>query len=441
VSQPLGSNSLSELPAKLMALIATVPDAARAVTAASVDLWSPDSWPPLIATLQQVRFSWRIQFVRDQTETFLFFIKIPEGKWVMLDATASIGILGAWGLEPADPLALEDVRRLAQLPAFLIATPSDDFANTYKPPRGDVSQTIFLALGADGRNILAVSNPDQGKKALLRYSPNGIPGIAPKSGYPLAAFWDLTWTLRDWYAAGGRMASPIVVPDPGPRQTDVQLVLTRFAEAYAQCSNTFRIDSSTPWPPPLQQRFRVADFFVRMAIPVAEDGTIAEDPEDEQSRIVVGMNAVSGNPAVATATLGLPDFVVSGALYDEFFLALSRARDELASWLHQSPAVVDLYLASARSRSAIFRVGKGDGYLKFLMILSVTAWNPEILVIRADFEGDFGDNPAIDVQELLDVQEYPADSSPETVNYGEMGQYFLPLIAAIRFWTNTLLTW
>jgi hypothetical protein len=391
--------------------------------------------------LQKVRFSWRIQFVKNETETFLFFIEIPLGKWVMLNATASIGILGAWSLEPADQLTPENVRRLARFPTFLKVNPSDDFANTYKPPGADTSQTIFFTLGADGRNILAVTNPDQGKKALLRYSPNGVPGVPPKKGYPLAAFVDLSWTLRDWLASGLPLASSVAVREPGAQQTPAQQVLTRFVEAYAQCSNVLRaggspLSADASAPQPLQQRFRVADYSVSMSIALAKDGSIAERSQDETSRLEVSLSAVSGNPTVATVALGAPDFIVSGLLYGQIFDALGNFLQvkRLASLLRKDPAVLISFCASARPHSAIFKMGKDHGSDQLLLVLSGEMQGfPELMVVRANFDGIFGD--------FLDAWEFAGDPSTTIVDYGQTGQWFFPLISKIRFWMNELLTW
>jgi hypothetical protein len=434
MSTPADQNSLSDLPGKIAQLTSAVPAAARAVTAASVDRWAPDNWPPMIATLQRAQFDWRIQFVKDETETILFFIKIPRGQFVMLDATASITILGTWDLEPTDPLTPENVHRLAQFPTFLNLNPSDDFANTYKPVGANASQTIFFALGFGGRNILAVANPEQGAKALLRYSFAGEPGIPPKKGFPLSAFVDLSWTMRDWLAVGAPMGTSIPVHAPDIDQTKPQQILSSFVEAYGRCVNALRSDMGAFAP--LDQRFRVGAYSVSITIPLAEDGTIARDKDDQRSALGMRLTSVSGDPIVATATLATPDFIISGDLYGEIFNVLSEPEqaEMLGAQIGKSGPLVIGFCQSARPNAAIFKIGADDGTLKLLMVLSgVMQGYPEIMVVRADYDGIFED--------FLFVEEYEGDISKIVVSYADVGQWFFPLIAGIRFWVNELLTW
>ena len=434
MSQPPAQNALSGLPAKIAELTSAVPAAARAVTAASVDRWAPDCWPPLVATLQQVQLSWHLRFVKHETETIFFFISVPKGEFVMLDATASITLTGAWGLEPTDPLTPESISCRAQFPVFLDLNPTDDFANTYKPVGAEASQTLFFALGAGGRNILAVANPDQGAKALLRYSPDGVPGTAPKHGFPLSAFVDLSWTLRDWVAAGAPLRSAIPVAAPDPQQKLPQKILTSFVEAYARCVNALRSHPSAPAP--LDQRFRVTNYSVSMSIPLAADGSIAETQEDQKSLLGVNLTSVSGNPTVATATLATPDFIISGELCDEIFDELCglKAAQMLGSEIGKDEEVVLAFCVSARANAAVFKIGQDNNVLELLMVLSgVMQGYPEILIVYAEYDGIF--------EKFLLVFESDEDISQVVVSYDEVGQWFLPLIAGIRFWAYELLTW
>jgi hypothetical protein len=433
VSQLSNPNSLADLPDRIANLISAIPAAAHAVTAASVDSWSPDGWPPLVAALQNATFSWKIQISKDETQTFLFFIQIPQGEWVMLEATASIGVTGAWGLEPANPLAPDGVQYMAQFPAFLQPNPSDDFANLYKPLGADAAQTMFLTLGPDGSNILAVTNPDQGKNAMLRYSPGGVPGTAPQKGYPLSAFVDLGWTLRDWIGAGAPTGAAIPVASPGPEQTQPQQVLTSFAQAYLRCVNALRADKAMQ--PPFDQRFRLTSYSVSIDIALAKDGSIAETSADEQSRLDVDLCATSGHSAIAIATLTTASFIVSGAKYDEVIDSLCglQAAGDLAAQLEVETADVIAFCTSARPQSVIFRTGRSNGEDKLLLMLSGEMKGyPEIVLIRADYDGTF---------DFLDIQPFDEDPAKTIVSFNDVGHWFMPLIAGIRFWANQLLQW
>jgi hypothetical protein len=58
---------------------------------------------------------------------------------------------------------------------------------------------------------------------------------------------------------------------------------------------------------------------------------------------------------------------------------------------------------------------------------------PEILIVYAEYDGIF--------EKFLLVFESDEDISQVVVSYDEVGQWFLPLIAGIRFWAYELLTW
>jgi hypothetical protein len=320
------------------------------------------------------------------------------------------------------------------LPAFLNAAPSDDFANTYKPDGSKPAQTIFFMLGTDASNVLAVSNPELGKNALLRYSLGGIPGATAKKQYPLRAFVDLSMTLRDWLAAGAQTGSPVEVVGPGTNPTPSQQILTSFAEAYARCVNALRQDTGATSP--LNQRFRVSDYSVQLEIALAADGSLAERSEDERARLGAKLTISGADPTIAQAVAATPNFIVSGQLYEEIFDALVRPTEaaKLASALGDKNNVVLMAFAdSARSSSAIFKNGTGNGSMRLLMVLSGEMQGfPEVVIASADYDGQF---------DFFVADEFPDDGSDVMVTFDEVGQLFLPMIAGIRILTNELSVW
>ncbi len=423
---------LTKLPDVIADLTARVPGIAQAVTAASVDAWASDAWPSVIATLQRVQFDWRIRFVKKESETILFF-QVGESEFVSLDATTSLSLLGAWGLEPLGPLEQKTFHRIVYFPVFLNANPSGDFANTFKPDGADASQTIFFRLGKDGTNILAVASPELGKKALLRYSPGGVPGMSSKNKYPLQAFVDLSMTLRDWVAAGAKIGSPIQVAGPAPRPSASQQILTGFVEAYARCINAVRIDSSAISP--LDQRFRISDYSVQLEMALAADGSLAERSKDEKARLGVKLTIAGTDPTTVQAVSAMPNFIVSGQLYDEIFDSLGRSMEaaKFGSVLGEDKVVVMAFADSARSRSAILKSGSANGSTKLLMVLSGEMKGfPKLVIASATYDGQFSS---------VSAEEFPDDGSNVMVTFDDIGELFMPIIAGVRVLTNELSAW
>lgn len=436
-----GSTPIGELADRLKAMTAGIPSTARFVTAASVDRWLPDYYLPYVLNLVAVRFSWRIRFVKDESETLVIW-QINPSQWVMLDATAAISVLGTWDLAPVGELSSDLILRSAKFPPFVLVHPSDAFAELYKPQGASTSATIFFNL--DG-NILSVTNADHDDKALLRYSPKGVPGNTSKHKYPVAAFLDLIWMFRDWMASGQPLAPAIALPGPATNDTAAHQALTQFLQAYLACSNVLMAEAHSANPRPLSQRFCLADYNVMLAIALKKDGTPAEREENDYCHLQVALSAQPVTPPEVSVALGAPDFVVSGALYDEFFRVFDTNPNAivlLAEALRLSASEVSdqlrQFVRAAQSRSAIFRVERGDGYVRFAMILAPPDVS-EILFVVADFDGNFGDNPSFEVQNIGSDTQFLDDPSV-TIGH-DIAQYFLPLVAVTQFWTTTLLAW
>lgn len=173
-----------------------------------------------------------------------------------------------------------------------------------------------------------------------------------------------------------------------------------------------------------------------MSIALAADGSLAQTQDDQKSLLNVKLTTNPGNPTVATATLGSPDFVVTGDFYNQIFDSLGEPdqAQALGESIGKDAVQITSFCASARANSAIFKIGADGDLTRVLMILpGIMQGFPEILIVRADYDGVFED--------FLDVFEFDGDVSSTTVSFGDIGQLFLPFIAGIGFWAGELLQW
>ena len=431
-------NPLSALPAKLAGLTSEVPKMGRAFAACSVDSWSPGFAPlPLLTTLQSVKFSWRLAFSKRETGTLFFFLQIKDDEWVGLDATVSIHILGAWELQPSALSIPQNIVRLASLPTFLEPNPSPEFAAAYKPDGAEPPKTLFLLTGDANQNIFAVSQLETGAWS-LRYSPTGVPGTTYSGDrYPLSAFLDLSFSLKRWADAGKALASPEPVPLPGPRPSPAQELLDTFAEAYGTCCNILREGFPAPDSAfPLNQRYRVAEYKAILSIPLTSSGSIAKDSDEETARLDVTLDAVQGDPTIATAALSNPNFIKSGKEFDRLMTDLGALGQvhHLADQLGKPLVVVTAFVASARESSAIFQIGRTPDGFRFLLVLSGEMQGyPTVVVAIAEYNGIF--------QSVLAAWPYDGDPATTLIRYRESAKYFFQLLAKIQFWAQELRTW
>src|SRR5215510_347620 len=236
---------LAKLPKDITSLTGMIPEIGRSLTSVSVDRWFREPSLAEINYLRTIDLDWKISFTKSGTFTILFIFNKRKETWVMLDAGISLNVRIANMLEPRPKPVIEDIHRMVRFPTFFWTNPSDSEIKTFGPPDATRENTIFFKLGS-GQNILAISNPELGKKATLRYSPERIPGpVETQNGkYSLVPFLDLTWTLRDWLTQEKPSSAAIRLLGAPSNDTPVHEILTALLQAYVDSSESLANSAS-----------------------------------------------------------------------------------------------------------------------------------------------------------------------------------------------------
>lgn len=439
---------LAELPKEITALSSLIPKIGHTFTATSVDRWFKSSGLAEINYLRSVVGTWRINFSKSGTSTILFIFRRKKEPFVILDAQVSVSIRTTSPIEQQPTPALHEIQRRIEYPTFLWTDPTEAEVIFFGPPGATLENTVFFKLGSTGENILAIMNPELGKRATLRYSPNRIPGpVEPKSGkYSLRPFLDLTSTIRDWLSKDKPTTTATLTVGTPRQRTVVHQILTALLQAYVDSNKALK----TPEMPAVFQDYMIGKYEFALKLRLKADGSLAEKKEEEQFQLVIDAGITSATPPVASVVVEAPDFLVDGPLYDAFFSSLTppSAYGAIARALRLSPPsppeIVRPFLIAAKSGAAIFRSGREDGRDKDIMILSGDlTGSPSIVIINAEFKVDAERNPPkVELHESSVRAERFEGPDPGAAEISfEFIEYHLLLASSIRRWLGSLKEW
>ncbi|HEX6044926.1 MAG TPA: hypothetical protein VFZ22_10590 [Pyrinomonadaceae bacterium] len=434
---------LAELPRDITSLTSMIPGIGSKVTAVSVDRWPKLPGLAEINYLRLVKLDWRINFSKTKTSVFFFFRR-RQATWVMLAARVSLNVRAASPLEPRPAPAIDDIRRLVRFPSFFWVDPSAEEIQMFGPPGATKENTVFFKLGS-GRNILAITNPELGKKATLRYSRSGIPGpVEPQDKkYSLAPFVDLTWTIRDWLAQGKPSSAAIQLTGAPSQDTPVHQIMTALLQAYVDSAASL----AAPPANPLFVSYVLDGYEISLNLRVRTDGSLAEKKEEEAFRVVIAATTKPGPPPMTSVDLEPPDFLINGDLFDAFFSAFTAPDPlkDLADAVGVQPGFLRLFLARAKATAAIFRIARREKFDDDLLILSgELAGSPTTLVIKASFSVNAEkDPPSVELKnEPIRVLKIVGDiSDPSAKIPFEFVEFYLLLASSLRHWLAALGRW
>lgn len=440
---------LEDLPGQLTTFARGIPVAGRLVTSASVSRWALQPGIAEVNYLGAARISLRLFFAKSGTTTIFFIFHKDTGTWVMLEAVVALALRAASEAEPAPVLTLGDIRRLIKVPAFLWVEVTEDEAASFGPPEATRLNTVFFRLGDGGRDVLAVKNPESGKKATLRYSPGGTQGrVEPVKGrYSLRPFLDMTLTLRDWLAQEKPAFLTLESAGPPADEATVHRILTTLLQAYVDSNNALAptgVPDDTP--PPLRQSYRISSYDVTLKMRLKADGTLAQKEEEEAFQLAADVKLAEEPTRTAAVTLGPPDFLVSGPLYDAFFgeLETPLAVEAIAGAMHINAGFLRPFFASARPASAIFRVNRGPDNDRDILVLPGQLFGePTTVIVEAEFLVNAKkEPPSVELVNAAPrvVTLKGGDPGDSDVNY-DYAEYFLLLARTIWLWVRALGEW
>jgi len=434
---------LAELPKDITSLTGLVPEIGRGLTSVSVDRWFREPSLAEINYLRTIDLDWQISFTKSGASTIFFIFHKKKEDWVMLDANVSLNVRIANTQEPRPRPAVENIHRRVRFPTFFWADPSASEITTFGPPGATRENTIFFKLGS-GENIFAISNPELGKKATLRYSPERIPGpVEPQNGkYSLAPFLDLTATLRNWLLLDKPSSAAIELEGTPSKDTPVHEILTALLQAYVDSNDSLaKSPADDLFLPYVIDRY---DFSLNVRL--RADGSLAESKEEEQFRLILDASTKNGPPPVTSVDLLPPDFLIGGALFDAFFSALQPpgAVQALADALGINPGFVRPFIADAKSTAIIFRIDRDEDEDEDVMVLSgELLGSPTTLIVRALFRVKAEkDPPTVELNEdSVEILRITGAGPPTGPIPFKFVSYYLLLASGLRHWLAALGQW
>jgi hypothetical protein len=450
---------LDKLPSQISALAGAVPQAGISLVRASIDrLLDPVRGFPTLHFMNEARLAWRFYLAQKESEIFFFFIREDSPVDVVLDTNISFRVAAVSRTDQPTPITAESISKRIVLPPFIKTQPSAQELRDFAPQGAKWENTLFLTLGPQRQNLLAVMNPKKHNLVgitepdwwpKLRYSPNGVPGaIEPDNGkYSLKPFLDLTETLRSWVKNGFDVGPdmPFDVDSLG-YQSDVKHILKTIIKAYSEALSQVRMGGTNQSKLllALVGEYEVLDFQARVVLRLRPDGSIASDNKQDPFQLLMLVWMIQEQEKMKTrVAIGPPDFLVSGALYEAFLEALQQkeALTEIATLLNSSSEEVNSLLRAFAKSGVIFRIKReDDGDTDILVLPGVDSGKNAALMLRGKFVVDAAkDPPRVElkkntIRNLLFNE--PNRESPSVES--EAVKYFFRLFDNIKRWIGVL---
>jgi len=452
---------------RLEALSGTAAALARAVPHASAELVVAsagalvDPRRPAGATfvLRDSRVRLQLYLARKRTRLHLIFSRPAWPNRVVFNTRLSFQVTPTLA-EPAGALRADEVGYRLVLPRFVIARPTPHQLDTLAPPGATRRNTVLMAIGPEGRDVLAVKDPDPKRcKAEWRYTLRGVPspGAELHGHWPLGPFLALTEAIRSWVSSGceGGDERPMGAPHSDER-SEPRRLLYQIVKAYCAAATAVgRTSNKGPrlrgFLEPLAVAYGLGSYEADVVLRLMPDGSLARDEADDLFqlllRVRVGQEA---GRAKAHVAIGPPDFLVSGEMHRAFLDALARDRAvaelrrklaRLDKRLAPSDGAVRRFLADFGPSASVFRTTRAPGTDTDMVLIPGAVGGRRVLVVfHARFVVDVEDEEQPVTLDGGSVRAlYAGAPDPDALAFDrEVVRYFLRLIVAVRNWIGVL---
>ncbi len=441
--------SIHLIPDQIAGLARAIAAGGRTVTRVFVDRWALSPEQGLVAYLPAASVDFRLQFTQSDTHTILFFFHTTDPVKVIFDAAVSFQINSVSDLgPPLSPVAIGDLQVFFRMPSFLVAFPTRVQLDKYAFGADSTSKnTLLLGLGPDHSDFLAVMNPEDGKKAQIRYSPAGVPGPAePNKGkYSLA--WVLsfirtlsTWVESDLQASESR---PIVVTSD---ETSVAGVLFFLLDAYVKSNQALQLPDAAvqQLPDIFQKTYAVNQYQADLKLRLRPDGTLADANASDTSQLTLSIRLRDQRPPVAEI-LAIPnELSISGPLLDAFLngLQFGLMQSTWAQLLKVNEAFVRIFFESVVGHTAVFRIARDKSLdTDVVLMTGMLAGAQKTVVLTAQFRVNAAsDPPTVDINDDNSVQILaiaPGDGGNVVVGFDPV-KFVLNFLVNVRHWIGEL---
>jgi hypothetical protein len=360
-----------------------------------------------------------------------------------------------------------DLIHTATVPLFFLADPSEETAQDAAGALGvDRQEIFFIQLDA---GILAVSRPEDASLARVAWQKfpgapwaraDGNPGSSHGGRWQVPPFLALARTVGLWVKRGIESGAqvPVVLPDQEEEASSKTALFTlrRLTDAWIEATNGIRNlsalpENTEPVSESLTPEYNTAGFNARVLLRLDPEGRLAPKGErDDLFLLQAGLRVEEDDHEIARSsiTLGPPDFLGGGSLYEAFLDCLEEPDpvQTLASQLGLKgrEAAVLSFIRSARSSQLeaplVFRVKHGKPDTDVITLHGTLNALLQHVVLEAKFDVEMPDPPKVHLRKgSLEVlyTDRPAEGSPEPKG-DEFVRYFLRLLTNLRNWQKAL---
>jgi hypothetical protein len=306
--------------------------------------------------------------------------------------------------------------------------------------------TVLFALGPQRKDILAILNADAGKRALVRYSPEGSPGaIEPQQGR-----YSLDWILQFIRTLASWMESDLVMGERLPAHVEadersIPGILFYLLTAYTTSSTQLAQPGSDvdQLPDIFQKTYVVNNYQADLKLRLAADGTLSDSEDYDTSQLTLHLRIQDRSGHTAEITAIPNELAVSGPLLASFSSALefNVPRETWGDLLGVNPVFVPLFLESTRSSLIVFRIGRDRYADTDVVILSGTLEGQlSTIVLKARFMVDMqNDSPSVDVNpdSISILAKVAGDASNASVDF-DAAAFLLKYVTNSLTWMKAL---
>lgn len=417
--------------------------------------------PPTGFFLTGTRFHWRVSItVSSQRQIFFFFRRKGDPKPLI---HADVQFL----VTPADSVLLDANRRSGTIvlsvvrPPFVVSRPSPDQRRDLIGEKATPRNSILLRVGARGQSFLGAIW--LGSSPRLRYT--AAPGEEPidlrpgKAPWPVAPVVTLFETLGAW--ASEDFVAGEAQPFRGrqrPQGNEALGLFNTLLESYSALQTGISAERPSAHEVAfgLKTEYHLESLHARLLLRLNSVGKLASANDDHDTfQLLLHLLIKSDGPvASARLTVGPPDFLVHGAVFDAFTEAItSEAKEKddgrlinaVRSALQASefgdvdPATVQRFLTDVATYHSIARVRRdGDDDKNILFLKGLLTGKLVVVLLVGHFRVRTGrDLPAVEIDGDLDCEFAGDGGSPSLRLSRDVARYVGRLLTQIRYWMGT----